>query len=954
MKKFLRYAFKAAILLLFLAGCTVSVWNLGEAEAGQSVLTSTLGTPVGMQGFEGAYALNNPQEIVEIIVQFVTPPSVALRLMRERGIPVARMLSNGPFEEQALTAHDAFRQQLGQIPMPFGAEQQVEIFGEQHTLFNGVYMRVPAWMVPSISALPEVFAVFPNMMISIDLPPFENSASPNSFVPMGSFPHNNAARTLFNIDYIHNTLGFTGSGIRVAVLDTGIYYNHPDLQRYRDPATNRIRGWNFDDNNDNLADIHGHGTHVSGTVVAMAPDVELWHYRVIDVYGFGWDTWHMDAIAMAHFDGADIINFSIGIDKTNINHPVNYSFNLATLDGIICVIGAGNWHLTSTRPQSINVFGTASLPIVVGAGTAGGVGQTLDTIAEDTTIGFSSSRGPVPETFHIKPDIIAPGLAIHSTIAPRFWNNLSSYYILSGTSMAAPAVAGIAALMLEAFPGATPYEIKARIMNTARPLADLNPSSVFTVGAGFINPIEALTATEFVTVEHEVPWGTVPGIFETHTMSSLSFGSLQSILPDNAGTIPGTIKNTSSQSRTFTIGYHFTSNPGNAATITLSRTSISVAPGQAGNFASTISFRGNVPGGTGTAGFYEGYIYVREGGNTVARLPFGLVNQTATNVPARQLSFNLGGTVLSPTVPASIESINVNTGANVQDFIDNQHRGFTQRYGGFPLNGPTRAGYNFLGWYTNSTFTTPLTAATTMQGNDVTLFARWGQIVNVAPQVVNHPQNQTVNPGSAVSFSATATGAAPLTWQWQRSNDGVAWNAIDGANAATYSLTAQVADNGARFRVVISNNFGNATSNAATLAVSGGTDMITPLHITSQPQNLRVNAGETASFSIVAYGATRFQWQRMHGGRWRDIDGANAAIYSFIAQSADSGSLFRVMVSNDQGREVSSTTATLAVNAVGGGGASSGSSSGGCNTGAGLIAFALAGAVALITRKKIV
>jgi len=130
--------------------------------------------------------------------------------------------------------------------------------------------------------------------------------------------------------------------------------------------------------------------------------------------------------------------------------------------------------------------------------------------------------------------------------------------------------------------------------------------------------------------------------------------------------------------------------------------------------------------------------------------------------------------------------------------------------------------------------------------------------------------------------------------------------------------------------------------------------MITPLHITSQPQNLRVNAGETASFSIVAYGATRFQWQRMHGGRWRDIDGANAAIYSFIAQSADSGSLFRVMVSNDQGREVSSTTATLAVNAVGGGGASSGSSSGGCNTGAGLIAFALAGAVALITRKKIV
>jgi len=247
-----------------------------------AILASTLGNAIGMQGFEGEYTIDSPDEIIEIIVQFVTPPSVALRLIHERGIFTdVALLSGVYFEEQALMGHTAFRQQLSEISDGGASDINVEIFGTHHCLFNGVFMRVPGSMVNEIAELPEVFAVFPNSEHYVDTIPY-NDNDDSFLVPMSNFPHNNTARELFEIDFIHNTLGFTGRGIKVAVLDSGIDYNHPDLRRYRDPATNRIRGWDFVRNNNDPMDVYGHGTHVSGTIVAMAPDVELWHFRVLD------------------------------------------------------------------------------------------------------------------------------------------------------------------------------------------------------------------------------------------------------------------------------------------------------------------------------------------------------------------------------------------------------------------------------------------------------------------------------------------------------------------------------------------------------------------------------------------------------------------------------------------------------------------------------------------------
>jgi subtilisin family serine protease len=599
--------------------------NFGFAEnkrdTAKAILTSTLREAIGMQGFEGEYAIDSQDEIIEIIVQFVTPPSVALRLMQEKGIVENFSFSSRTsYEEQALAGHTAFNRQLNEITNKNNSvrNNSYEIFSEHHSLFNGVFMRVPASMVTMIADLPEVFAVFPNVKHYVDPIPYNND-SENFIKSRSNFPHNNEARELFNIDYIHNTLGFTGEGIKVAVLDTGVNYNHPDLIRYQDPATGKIRGWNFFADNDDTMDFGGHGTHVSGTVVAMAPDVELWHYRVLGgTVGGAPGSFTMNGIEAAHAEGVDIINFSIGappVPGSPVNAyvytPVTYMFNLATLDGIVCVMSAGNYR--TEFPFRVSLYGTAALPIIVGAGTAGGKSQTLDTIS------ITSSPGPVPGTYHIKPDIVAPGVDIYST----FLGNLHVNW--SGTSMAAPAIAGIAALMLNAFPDAEPWEIKARLMNTARPLADVNLISVFDAGAGFVRPIEALTSHTIVTAEHPVPSVessteyaefqiTMPHIPEK--MPSLSFGSVD---PYN-NTMPLEIENRSpidTAPKTYTISYAFNHNPDNAASLSFCRTNITVAAGGIGNIIVTLNFGDEAP-----TGFYEGYVFVSTEGEVVARLPF--------------------------------------------------------------------------------------------------------------------------------------------------------------------------------------------------------------------------------------------------------------------------------------------------------------------------------------------
>ena len=175
-----------------------------------------------------------------------------------------------------------------------------------------------------------------------------------------------------------------------------------------------------------------------------------------------------------------------------------------------------------------------------------------------------------------------------------------------------------------------------------------------------------------------------------------------------------------------------------------------------------------------------------------------------------------------------------------------------------------------------------------------------------APRIVVPPASQTVTSGQTASFSVTATGAAPLSYQWNKNGA-----AISGATSATYTTPPTTSsDNGAQFAVVVSNSAGSVTSNAATLTVNAGAAAPS---ITTQPANQTVTVGQTATFAVVATGTAplSYQWQK----NGTAISGATSVNYTTPATtSADNGAKFAVVVSNSAG-SAASNAATLTVNA---------------------------------------
>jgi len=188
--------------------------------------------------------------------------------------------------------------------------------------------------------------------------------------------------------------------------------------------------------------------------------------------------------------------------------------------------------------------------------------------------------------------------------------------------------------------------------------------------------------------------------------------------------------------------------------------------------------------------------------------------------------------------------------------------------------------------------------------------------VNSPPQITVQPVSVSVTAGQQTTFSAAAAGTASLAYQWQRSNDGgTTFVPIGGATANQFAFTTVLADNNARFRVVVTNAFGSATSAAAVLTVAAAPQ---PPQITAQPTNATVDAGAAVNFSVRATGTAplAYQWQRSNdgGGTWQNIASATQSSLGFNAAAGDNGARFRVIVSNSAGT-ATSTSALLTVNA---------------------------------------
>lgn len=329
--------------------------------------------------------------------------------------------------------------------------------GHQYKLaFSGASVTVDRAALPAIAALPYVKAVHPDRRVKAMLET--------------SVPHIGAPQ-------VWEQLGARGKGVTVAIVDTGIDATHPAFgQRV-------IGGYDFANGDDDATDDHGHGTHVAGIVagnaapvIGVAPEASLLAYKVLDDGGYGEDSGILAAIERLldpngdgdFSDRADVVNMSLGKVAVYSQDPIVDAVEQAVASGVVFAIAAGN----EQNYFTIGSPGIAPSAITVGA-----------TDRDDIQAPFTS-QGPIVNSWAIKPEVSAPGVDIVS--AAIGGQTLTA----SGTSMATPHIAGVAALLRELHPEWTPAEVKAAIVSTARPL-----DSVLATGAGRVDALAASLAT---------------------------------------------------------------------------------------------------------------------------------------------------------------------------------------------------------------------------------------------------------------------------------------------------------------------------------------------------------------------------------------------------------------------------------------------------------------------------
>jgi hypothetical protein len=186
--------------------------------------------------------------------------------------------------------------------------------------------------------------------------------------------------------------------------------------------------------------------------------------------------------------------------------------------------------------------------------------------------------------------------------------------------------------------------------------------------------------------------------------------------------------------------------------------------------------------------------------------------------------------------------------------------------------------------------------------------------VETTPTVTTQPDSESVYADTGVTLAAAASGSPLPSVQWQFSTDGgTSWTDVLGATSPSYSFTADSTENGHRYRAVFTNAAGSATSNAVALSVSV---LDAAPVVTTEPANLGVQAGGTATFTVAATAnpAADVQWQLSTdgGGTWGTVSGATSASYVFVATAGQNAYEYRAVFTNIAGSATTSP-ATLTV-----------------------------------------
>ena len=323
--------------------------------------------------------------------------------------------------------------------------------------------------------------------------------------------------SMVNADKVWD-LGYTGKGVIVAIVDSGVNYNHVDLadHLWDGGAQYPNHGYNVIDGNNDPMDNFGHGTHCAGTIcgdgtsglaTGMAPDATLMCIKALDDYGYGSTSSFNAGMEFAIEHQADIISMSIGVmnasaaDKTLMRNTCVNALQL----GVIAAVAAGNDKnmMMVPVPNNVRTPGNCPPPWLhpdqqVNPGDLSCV-VSVGAIDENETPYSEGSMGPVtwtdtqfndypynPNIGLIRPDVCAPGVVIQSLSH----SSNDGYSFKSGTSMATPCVAGVMALLLEKQNDLSPADICMTLELTAKKFEE---SKSNVTGSGLIDAFKAIT-----------------------------------------------------------------------------------------------------------------------------------------------------------------------------------------------------------------------------------------------------------------------------------------------------------------------------------------------------------------------------------------------------------------------------------------------------------------------------
>jgi subtilisin family serine protease len=447
-------------------------WNTSTTKSNQVVIAN-----------DQSRAVPNPDDEVHLIVLLADEPLAAYlhrSVSPAQPWSAATLAATQRYSDQLAAAHRAVLAQIAQRGIP------VKVNREFSYLVNGLALsaRMRDW--PRLKELPQVKAVQLDDKVHADL---------SDSVPLIGAPQ---------VWSLHDGNGHSvnGQGLRVAIIDTGIDYTHPDLGNGFGPSHRVIGGYDFVNNDNDPMDDNGHGTHVAGIVAAnggvvgVAPGANLLAYKALDANGSGSFSNVIAAIERATdpdgnpatADAANVINMSL-TGPGNPDDAVSQAVDNAVDQGVIVVVAAGN-----------------SGPGYETMGTPASARKALTVAASDKSdqLASFSSRGPMRDYLGLlKPDITAPGVSIRSTVPLNGqWGSADRYNTLSGTSMAAPHIAGAAALIKQLHPTWTPDMIKANLMNTAKDLSQ----NAYVQGAGRVR-VNVAATTPLIAVPGTISFG---------------------------------------------------------------------------------------------------------------------------------------------------------------------------------------------------------------------------------------------------------------------------------------------------------------------------------------------------------------------------------------------------------------------------------------------------------------